>query len=220
MPKTEVILTQNIVGLGAESDQVKVAAGYARNYLLPQGLAIPVTAANKRRLEALRQRRAERETHEFNTMSELAQSLSKLTVVVPVKTGEDGKMFGSVTPGSIADELKHHFDVALDKKKIHLPAPIRALGDYDVELHLHSEVHTTLKVRVESTTPIAQTEKAPPRKEAAAARKDAPRKDAAGRADARPESKSADDKGAEGKKKIGTERKPRPEKAEKKEPAA
>ena len=77
MAKTEVILTHNIVGLGGESDQVKVAAGYARNYLFPQRLAIPLTGANKRRLEALRQRRAEREAHEFNTMTELAKSLSE-----------------------------------------------------------------------------------------------------------------------------------------------
>ena len=102
MAKTEVILTHNIIGLGGESDQVKVAAGYARNYLLPQGLAIPVTQGNKRRLEALRQRRAEREAHEFNTMSELSKSISKLIAVIPVKTGDDGKMFGSVTSGTIA----------------------------------------------------------------------------------------------------------------------
>src|SRR5947209_19427538 len=69
MAKTEVILTSNIVGLGAESDQVKVAAGYARNYLYPQRLAIPVSAGNKRRLEALRQRRAEREAHEIGRAS-------------------------------------------------------------------------------------------------------------------------------------------------------
>src|SRR5438477_6902877 len=95
--KTEVILTHNIVGLGAESDQVKVAAGYARNYLFPQGFAIPLTGANKRRIEALRQRRAEREAHEFNTMSELSKGMSKLLCVIKVKTGEDGKMFGSIT---------------------------------------------------------------------------------------------------------------------------
>src|SRR5438093_13731162 len=71
MAKTEVILIHNMVGLGAESDQVKVAAGYARNFLLPQGLAIPLTAANKRRLDVLRQRRAERETHDLNTMTDL-----------------------------------------------------------------------------------------------------------------------------------------------------
>src|SRR3954451_119479 len=154
MPKTEVILTHNIVGLGAESDQVKVAAGYARNYLYPQGLAIPVTGTNKRRLEVLRQRRAEREAHEFNTMSELAKSISKLTAVIKVKTGEDGKLFGSVTSGAIADELKHQFDITLDKKKIHLEHPIRTLGDHDIELRLHADVHTTLKVRIESANPL------------------------------------------------------------------
>ncbi len=152
--KTEVILTHNIVGLGAESDQVKVAAGYARNYLYPQRLAIPLTQANKRQIEVLRQRRAEREAHEFNTMSELAKGVAKLICIVKVKAGEDGKMFGSVTAGTIADELKHQFDITLDKRKIHLEHPIRALGDHEVELHLHAEVKGTLKVRVESLTPI------------------------------------------------------------------
>ena len=151
--KTEVILTHNIVGLGAESDQVKVAAGYARNYLFPQRLAIPLTMANKRQIESLRQRRAEREAHEFNTMTELAKGVSKLTCVIKVKAGEDGKMFGSVTAGMIADELKHQFDIALDKRKIHLEHPLRSTGEYEIELNLHAEVKGTLKVRVESLTP-------------------------------------------------------------------
>src|SRR6185436_7475032 len=153
MSKTEVILTHNIVGLGAESDHVKVAPGYARNYLYPQGLAIPLTGANKRRIEVLRQRRAEREAHEFNTMSELARGISKLTCIIKVKTGDDGKMFGSVTSGTIADELKHQFDISLDKRKIHLDHPIKTLGEHDIELRLHPEVTSTLKVRIESTTP-------------------------------------------------------------------
>jgi large subunit ribosomal protein L9 len=155
MAKTEVILTHNIVGLGSESDQVKVAAGYARNFLLPQGFAVPLNSSNKRRIEALKQRRAEREAHEFNTMSELGKSVSKLICVVKVKTGDDGKLFGTVTAGMIADELKHQFDIALDKKKIHLESPIKSLGEYEVELRLHAEVKSTLKVRVESTTPLA-----------------------------------------------------------------
>jgi large subunit ribosomal protein L9 len=153
MAKTEVILIQNIVGLGGESDNVRVAAGYARNFLFPQRLAVPVTAANKRQLEALKQRRAEREAHEFNTMTELSKALSKLICVIKVKTGEEGKLFGAVTAGMIADELKHQFDIALDKKKIQLEHTIRVAGDYEVELNLHQEVKGTLKVRVESTTP-------------------------------------------------------------------
>src|SRR5438876_5775722 len=154
--KTEVILTHNIVGLGGESDHVKVSPGYARNYLFPQRLAIPLTAANKRQIEVLRQRRAEREAHEFNTMSELSRGISKLTCLVKVKTGDDGKMFGSVTSGTIADELKHQFDITLDKRKIHLEQAIRTLGDFDVELRLHPEVTTTLKVHVESANPLPQ----------------------------------------------------------------
>jgi large subunit ribosomal protein L9 len=159
--KTEVILTSNIIGLGAESDQVKVAAGYARNYLFPQHLAIPLTHANKRRIEALKQRRAEREAHEFNTMSELSKGVGKLICVIKVKTGEDGKMFGTVTTGMIADELKHQFEITLDKRKIHIEHPIRTLGDHDVELRLHHEVNATLKIRVESTTPLPAQAEAP-----------------------------------------------------------
>jgi len=154
MAKTEVILTHNIVGLGGESDQVRVAAGYARNFLFPQGFAVPLTSSNKRRIEALKQRRAEREAHEFNTMSELAKGVSKLICVVKVKAGDDGKMFGSVTAGMIADGLKHQFDITLDKRKIHLEHAIKTLGEREVELHLHAEVKSTLKVRVESLTPV------------------------------------------------------------------
>jgi large subunit ribosomal protein L9 len=153
MAKTEVILTHNIVGLGGESDQVKVAAGYARNYLFPQGLAISVTAANKRRLEVLKQRRAEREAQELNTMTELAKGISKLLCVIAVKTGEDGKMFGTVTSGMIADQLKTQFDISLDKRKIHLEHALHVLGEHEIELRLHPDVTATLKVRVESTTP-------------------------------------------------------------------
>ena len=153
MAKIEVILTSNIIGLGAESDQVKVAAGYARNYLLPQGLAVSLTATNKRRIEALRQRRAEREAHELNTMTELAASLSKIVLKIVVKTGADGKMFGSVTAGTIADELKHQCDVMLDKRKIHVEHAIRTLGEHEIELNLHPDVKAKLKIIIESATP-------------------------------------------------------------------
>jgi len=160
MPKTEVILTHNIVGLGGESDQVKVAAGYARNYLFPLGYAVPLSGANKRRLEALKQRRAEREAKELNHMTEMGAALSKMTLLIKVKTGEDGKLFGSITAGTIADELKHQYEAALDKKKIHLPHPIKTLGEHEVELRLHADVKASLKVKVESTNPAPAPEAA------------------------------------------------------------
>ena len=217
MAKTEVILTHNIVGLGAESDQVKVAAGYARNYLFPQGLAIPLTGANKRRLEALRQRRAEREAHELNTMTELAKAISKLLCVISVKTGEDGKMFGTVTSGMIADQLKTQFEISLDKRKIHLEQPIRALGEHEVELRLHADVASRLKVRVESSTPLPEPVAAPapePKKEEPKTEKRGRRPEAAGEKTARP---------AAGEKKAGPqrpERAPRPERPHRPEKVA
>jgi large subunit ribosomal protein L9 len=214
MPKTEVILIQNIVGLGGESDQVKVAAGYARNYLIPQGFAIPLTAANKRRLESLKQRRAQREADELNHMNELSRSLAKLIAIVTVKTGEDGKMFGSVTAGTIADQLKTQFDVALDKKKIHLEQPIRTLGEHEVELRLHHDVTTTLKVRVESTTPLPAPVEAP--EASSGDKREDRRTEKRGR---RPEAAAAAPAGEKAAKAEKPERKPRAPKAEKAEKA-
>jgi large subunit ribosomal protein L9 len=208
MAKTEVILTHNIVGLGAESDQVKVAAGYARNYLFPQGLAIPLTGANKRRLEALKQRRAEREAHELNTMSELAKGISKLICLITVKTGEDGKMFGTVTSGMIADQLKTQFDITLDKKKIHLDQPLRALGDHEIELRLHADVTSTLKVRVESSTPLPE-QPAPVAAPAAEAKKEEARADRRGRRPEGPGEKTAGKPGERSVKPEGGERRQR-----------
>ena len=222
--KTEVILTHNIVGLGGESDNVKVAAGYARNYLFPQRLAIPLTRANKRQIEALKQRRAEREAHEFNTMSELAKAVSKLICVIKVKAGEDGKMFGSVSAGMIADELKHQFEITLDKKKIHLEHPIRNLGEHEVKLNLHAEVKSTLKVRIESLTPpaapaegaapaMAKPEEARPRTE----KRGYGKRDAEAEKTEKPEARAAVDK----KPRVANSEKPvkaaKPQKAEKAE---
>ena len=150
----KVLLRQNHDKLGEIGSVVNVADGYARNYLIPQGMAIPLTGANKRRLESLRKRRGEREANEYNSMSDLAKSMAKLTATIKVKTGDDGKLFGSVTPGMIAEELKSHFDIHLDRKKIHLEHPIRTLGEHDVALHLHPEIHATLKVNVESLNPV------------------------------------------------------------------
>jgi len=154
MSKTEVILIKNVVGLGAESDHVNVTSGYARNFLIPGGLAVPVTQGNRKWIENLQRRRAEREAHELNTMTELAKSLNKVTLTLLVKTGEDGKMFGSITSGSVADALKTQLDVALDKRKIHLEKAIHALGEYEVELRLHPEVRSSLKLVVKSSNPL------------------------------------------------------------------
>ena len=212
MAKTEVILTHNIVGLGGESDQVKVAAGYARNYLLPQGLAVPLTGANKRRIEVLKQRRGERESHELTAMTDLSKSLSKLICVITVKTGEDGKMFGTVTTGMIADQLKTQFEVTLDKRKIHLENPVRTLGEHEVELRLHADVVMKLKLRVESSTPPPVLVPPPP----AEGRREDQRTEKRGkRTDAAPEKAEKIETGERKQRVIRSERPERPAKAEK-----
>ena len=218
MPKTEVILTNNVVGLGAESDHVKVAAGYARNYLFPQGLAIPLTMANKRQIEALKQRRAEREAKELNTMTELATTLSKLTLVIHVKTGEDGKLFGSVTAGTIVDELRHQYDAQLDKRKVHLAHPIKTLGEHEVPLHLHHDVDCTLKVKVESSTPLSPEVQAALAAQKAPAAKEEPEKTEAKGGKGRRTEKS--DRGEKGEARAGKGEGKKTEKAEKGEKAA
>ncbi len=169
MAKTEIILTSNVEGLGAESDQLSVAAGYARNYLFPRSLAIPVSAANKKRLDALKKRREVREASELKSMQELGDSLSKLILVIQVRSGEEGKMFGSITATTIAEELESQYEVHLERRKIHLEDPIRVIGDHEVELRLHPQVHTTLKVRAHSINAPTPAEGESAEGEAAAA---------------------------------------------------
>ena len=162
MAKTEVILVKPISGLGGESDQVQVAAGYARNYLIPEGLAIPVTAANKRQLEVLSARKVARESRELNAANELAASLSKLLLSLQVRTGEDGRLFGSVTAANISTELKQQFDVDVDRRKIHLESPIKTLGEHSVDLRLHGEISAQLRVKIDSINQAATEEAAEP----------------------------------------------------------
>ena len=152
----QIILLEKVANLGQLGDVVNVKNGFARNFLIPQGLAVPLSSSNKRRIEVLRQRRAEREALEFNSMSELGKSLNKVTLTLLAKTGDDGKMFGSVTSGSIADALKTQLEVSLDKKKIHLEKAIHALGEYEVELRLHPEVKSSLKIIVKSANPLPE----------------------------------------------------------------
>tara|TARA_A100001037_G_scaffold304243_1_gene340429 strand:+ start:1485 stop:1997 length:513 start_codon:yes stop_codon:yes gene_type:complete len=170
MAKTQVILVRPVSGLGGESDQVEVAAGYARNYLIPEGIAIPVTEANRRQLEVLKARKVARESRELNAANELAASLSKLLLTLKVRTGEDGRLFGSVTAANISTELKQQFDVDVDRRKIHLDQPIKVLGDHSVELRLHGEITAELKVKVESINQVSVEPEEAPKAKAQATR--------------------------------------------------
>jgi large subunit ribosomal protein L9 len=156
MAKTDIILLKPVEHLGSESDEVSVTAGYARNYLIPEGLAIPVTSANKRRLDALKKRRDKREADELQHAKDLESSFKSLQLYINVRSGDDGKLFGAVTNSNIGEELKSQFDIDLDRRKIHLPEPIKLIGDYTVEMNLHADVHAKLKLSIKSTNPNAK----------------------------------------------------------------
>src|ERR1051325_5936225 len=115
MPSTEVILVENVPGLGAEADVVKVRRGYARNYLLPHHKAYEVTPAALRQIDNLKKKRAEREARELNDAEEVARRINKLHLIFALATGETGKAFGSVTAQDIVTRLKNEIGTELDR---------------------------------------------------------------------------------------------------------
>ena len=150
MPLTELILTENVPGLGAEADLVKVRRGYARNYLLPRKMAHEVTPAALRQLNALKQKRAEREARELNEAQELARRIGKARFVFTLETGETGKAFGSVTAQDIVNRLKNEVGAEIDRHKIVLERPIKDTGEHEVAIKLHHDVTAQLVFQVKS----------------------------------------------------------------------
>jgi large subunit ribosomal protein L9 len=150
MPLTELILTENIPGLGAEADVVKVRRGYARNYLLPRGKAYEVTKGALRKLDALKQKRAEREARELNEAEELARRISKARFIFTLETGETGRAFGSVTAQDIMNRIKNELGTEIDRHKIVLERPIKDTGEHEVAIKLHHDVTAQLVFQVKS----------------------------------------------------------------------
>lgn len=153
MATSEVLLLQPVEGLGAEGDQVKVRAGYARNFLLPRKIAAPLTTANRKQVEALKKRRAEREVKELAGAQELAKKLEKVSIAFAVKTGEGGKMFGAITTNDLYDKLVQA-GIEIDKKKIHLHTPVKNIGKHEIKIRLHPDVTVDLSFDVVSENPI------------------------------------------------------------------
>lgn len=153
MAHSEVLLTQPVDGLGAEGDQVKVRAGYARNFLLPQGKAVPLTQSNRKQVEALKKARALREAKELDGANELAKKLEKTVLAIAVKTGEGGKLFGAVTTNDLHAKLVAA-GLDIEKRRIHLGQPVKTLGQHEVKIKLHPEVTVELKFDVVSENPI------------------------------------------------------------------
>ncbi|MGE5581591.1 MAG: 50S ribosomal protein L9 [Bacillota bacterium] len=144
----KVILQQDIRTLGCRGDVKEVSDGYARNYLFPKGLAIEATTGNLKALSVQKASIAKREEMEEAQARELAAKLSGCVVTFKVKTGEAGRLFGSITAKDIADQLKKEHNVELDKRKVEIDDSIRNTGDHMIKIHLYKGVTAEITLRV------------------------------------------------------------------------
>ena len=154
MAFTEVLLIKPVDGLGAEGEQVRVRAGFARNYLLPQGIALPVNRSNTKYVEALKKAREVREARDLEAANETAAKLAAIKLVFAVKTGEGGKMFGAISTAEISAKLAEH-GIEIERKRIHLgQGPVKLLGKHTTSIRLHGSVMVEQEFEVVSENPI------------------------------------------------------------------
>lgn len=148
----ELLLKKSIENLGRIGDVVSVRPGYARNYLLPYGYAVPVTKANLAQIEKVRARALAEEKARVESLKEYAQKLDQASVTIEGRANEEGHLFGSVTAAQIADALREKgFEV--DAKAVRLDNPLKEIGVFDVPVHLHQDVDATVKVWVVQAKP-------------------------------------------------------------------
>ena len=144
----KIVLRTDMDNLGKRGDIVDVADGYARNFLVPRGLAIKATRGVVQQAEAMRRNREAREVKDRAHATELAQRLSTTRIEVKARAGEGGRLFGSVTSGDIAEAVLAQTEVELDRRKISLAEPLKELGTVEVPVQLHTDVEATLTIEV------------------------------------------------------------------------
>lgn len=143
-----VILNRDVKGTGKAGDIVKVSDGYARNLLLPKGYATEATQGNIRSVEKQKELMAQKKAEEKAAAQELGAKLEEAKVVIKTKSGEGGRLFGSITSKDIADAVKEQTGLTVDKKKIQLGSPIKNIGTFEVSVKLYPEVSCKLSVQV------------------------------------------------------------------------
>jgi len=144
----KLILTQDVTGLGAPGDVVEVAPGYGRNYLVPQGMAIQATRGAEKQIATIRRAREVREVRDLGHAQEIKTQLAGLKVRLPARSGDGGRLFGSVTSSDVVSAVQSAGGPKLDRRLITLPAPIKALGNHTVTVKVHPEVEATLTLEV------------------------------------------------------------------------
>lgn len=148
MSRMKIVLRGAVAKLGEAGDVVIVAGGYARNYLIPKGLAVPATKGNVKHASTWRDSRASREAREQRSASELKAKLEGQLLVVKAQAGPDGRLFGSVTPAQIAEAISSTTGAEIDRHKIEVTEPIRHLGMHEVVIPIHGEVSALVRVEV------------------------------------------------------------------------
>ncbi len=148
MANTKLILTHEVSKLGAPGDVVEVKSGYARNYLLPRNLATPWTKGAERQLEQMAAASSKRKIESLEDAQALRDLIQTKPVVVPVRAGQGGRLFGAVSSAEVAQAVKEGFDREIDRRKVEFKAPIKSLGEYTVTVRLHEEVYANLVVQV------------------------------------------------------------------------
>ena len=143
----EVVLMKDYDGLGKSMDVIAVKDGYARNFLIPQGVAVPATDGNRKKVAETKRIAEKREVGKQNEAKELSKKIEQVPCTIPVKVGEEDKIFGSVSAQEIAEFLKKE-GFAVEKRDVDLDEPIKQLGVYNVKINLHKNVSANLKVWV------------------------------------------------------------------------
>lgn len=146
----KLILTHEVTGLGAPGDIVEVKDGFARNYLVPRGLATAWSKGAEKQVTSIRKARQAREIATLDEAKAIRDALQAKPVVVKAKSGESGRLFGAITTTEIAEAVKAAGAPAVDKRKVEVGQPIKALGDYTVQVRLHPEVTAKIAVKVVS----------------------------------------------------------------------
>jgi len=144
----EVILLKDLDKLGGKHDIIKVKDGYGRNFLIPQGLAMVANAGNRRQLDEILKQEDRRESKRLDEYKVIADQLKDVVLKIGAKAGTNGKIFGSVTNVQIAQALKEQKNIEIERKKIVLEDEVKNLGEYEVKLNLHKDVHTKVKFEV------------------------------------------------------------------------
>ncbi|MGE5830759.1 MAG: 50S ribosomal protein L9 [Micromonosporaceae bacterium] len=144
----KIIMTQEVTGVGSPGDVVEVRDGYARNYLLPQGLAIGWTSGGEKQVTSIKRARSAREIRDLSHANEVRERLEGLSVRLAARAGSGGRLFGSVTPSEVQQAVRAAGGPELDKRRIELPGHIKSVGQYQISVRLHTDVTAKFALNV------------------------------------------------------------------------